>query len=264
MGGSLYAQVAVPPTAPLIAPPAAADPIAPIAPAPVLGGTEGRQVSWLRLPANLVSDQKRIWTFPPKVVRKRWVWPTVAVVAVTAALIATDAHTAPHFRNTNVFHGFNSVFTSNATDTGMIVAPATLYAAGLVARNSYARKTALLAGEAAADAEIVTVLAKDIDRRARPASFAPNTSMAGSWFNGQGSWIRGNGSFPSGHTIAAFSIATVIARRYPNQRWVKYAAYGIAAAVGFSRLTLSAHFPSDVFVGGVLGYSISRFAVLGQ
>jgi len=88
--------------------------------------------------------------------------------------------------------------------------------------------------------------------------------MAGSWFNGQGSWIRGNGSFPSGHTIAAFSIATVIARRYPNQRWVKYAAYGIAAAVGFSRLTLSAHFPSDVFVGGVLGYSISRFAVLGQ
>ena len=40
--------------------------------------------------------------------------------------------------------------------------------------------------------------------------------------------------------------------------------YGIAALVGFSRLTLSAHFVSDVFVGGALGYSVSRFAVLQQ
>jgi membrane-associated phospholipid phosphatase len=38
----------------------------------------------------------------------------------------------------------------------------------------------------------------------------------------------------------------------------------MAALVGFSRLTLSAHFVSDVFVGGALGYSVSRFAVLQQ
>jgi len=41
-------------------------------------------------------------------------------------------------------------------------------------------------------------------------------------------------------------------------------AYGAAAAVGFSRMTLSAHYASDVFVGAALGYSISRFAVLHQ
>jgi membrane-associated phospholipid phosphatase len=73
-----------------------------------------------------------------------------------------------------------------------------------------------------------------------------------------------NGSFPSGHTIAAFSVATVISRRYGNHKWVPYAAYGTAALIGFARITLSAHFMSDVFVGGVLGYSISRFAVLRQ
>jgi membrane-associated phospholipid phosphatase len=56
----------------------------------------------------------------------------------------------------------------------------------------------------------------------------------------------------------------VIARRYGNHRWVPYAAYGAAALVGFSRLTLSAHFLSDVFLGGALGYSISHFAVLRQ
>jgi membrane-associated phospholipid phosphatase len=34
--------------------------------------------------------------------------------------------------------------------------------------------------------------------------------------------------------------------------------------VGFSRLSLSAHFTSDVFMGAALGCSISRFAVLRQ
>ena len=76
--------------------------------------------------------------------------------------------------------------------------------------------------------------------------------------------MRGRGSFPSGHTIAAFSVATVISRRYGNHRWVPYVAYGMATLVGFSRLSLSSHYLSDVFMGGALGYSISRFSVLRQ
>jgi membrane-associated phospholipid phosphatase len=67
---------------------------------------------------------------------------------------------------------------------------------------------------------------------------------------------------PSGHTIAAFSVAVIIARRHGNHRWVPYVAYGMAALVGFSRLSLLSHFSSDVFMGGALGYSISRFTVL--
>jgi membrane-associated phospholipid phosphatase len=88
--------------------------------------------------------------------------------------------------------------------------------------------------------------------------------MSDSWFENRGPIVGGSGGFPSGHTIAAFSIATVVSRRYGNHRWVPYAAYGLAALVGFSRLSLSAHFLSDVFVGGALGYSISRFTVLQQ
>jgi membrane-associated phospholipid phosphatase len=98
----------------------------------------------------------------------------------------------------------------------------------------------------------------------RPAAIPAKGNFSDSWFESTGSRLRGAGSFPSGHTIAAFSVATIIARRYGNHRWVPYAAYGMAAAVGFSRLTLSAHFFSDVFVGGALGYSISRFTVLRQ
>ena len=169
-----------------------------------------------------------------------------------------------YFRSTSSFHGFNNIFTGNATVVGTIVAPVSLYVIGLIRKDSKMQRTALLAGEAVADAEIVTTVLKDATKRVRPAGFPAQGNLYDSWFESSGSFLRGNGSFPSGHTIAAFSVATVIARRYGNHRWVPYVAYGMAALVGFSRLSLSAHFMSDVFMGGALGYSISRFTVLQQ
>ena len=221
-----------------------------------------RDVSWARLLPNIASDQKNIWLFPARLARGRHLLPAAVVVGATAALIATDAHTGKSFRGSKAFGGFNSVFTSNATSMGTLAAPLALYAGSLIGGDSYARKTALLAGEAVADVEILTSVMKDIDRRRRPATYPPNALMTDSWFDSPGSWLRGRGSFPSGHAIAAFSVATVFARRYPRRKWLPYVAYGLAAAVSFSRVTLSSHFPSDVFLGGALGYSIGRFAVL--
>jgi len=54
----------------------------------------------------------------------------------------------------------------------------------------------------------------------------------------------------------------VFAHRYSRHRWVPCVAYGLAGAVGFSRITLQSHFTSDVFAGAVLGHSISHYAVL--
>jgi membrane-associated phospholipid phosphatase len=64
-------------------------------------------------------------------------------------------------------------------------------------------------------------------------------------------------SFPSGHTLVAFSVAGVWAHEKPRD---KYAAYGLAGLVGLSRLTLSAHWSSDVLAGAVLGLSQARQA----
>ena len=225
---------------------------------------DDRAVSWGRLAPNIAADQKQIWTFPMQAARGRHWLPVVAIVSATAVLIATDSRTAPPFHNTTAFHGFNSVFTSNATAAGTIAAPVALYLGGAIAKDSYARSTALLAGEAVADAEILTFVLKDIDNRKRPSGFSATGNFADSWFEG-GSWIRSRGSFPSGHTIAAFSVATVFSRRYGHRhRWVPYVSYALAGVVGFSRVTQSAHFVSDVFAGAALGYSISRFAVLHQ
>ena len=223
---------------------------------------DGRPVSWGKLAPNLACDQKRIWTFPAQVVRGRHLLPVLAVVGTTALLISTDGRSASAVRNTTEFHGFNSVFTSNVTAAGTVAVPASLYVAGLVAKDSHATHTALLAAEAVADAEVVTFVLKDIDNRKRPAAFTSTTNFGDSWFEGRSSWIRSTGSFPSGHAIAAFSVATVISRRYPHRRWVPFVSYGLAGVVGFSRVSLSAHFPSDVFAGAAFGYSIGRFVVL--
>jgi membrane-associated phospholipid phosphatase len=223
-----------------------------------------RQVSWKRLTPNVIEDQARIWSFPARLgERRNWVATTV-VLGTTASLLALDPIEGGYFRGASTYHGFNNIFTSNATVIGTVVAPVSLYAAGLIRKDSKMQHTALLAGEAVADAEILTTVLKDATKRLRPADFPAHGNLYDSWFDSKGPLLRGGGSFPSGHTIAAFSIATVVARRYGNHRWVPYVAYGMASLVAFSRLTLSSHFTSDVFMGAALGYSISHFAVLQQ
>jgi len=223
-----------------------------------------RPISWKLLLPNLIHDQARIWSFPARLGRGHAWIPTAAVLGATAALVALDPAEAAYFHRTRAFQGFNKIFTGNATSLGTIAAPVSLYAIGLIRRDSKMQRTALLAGEAVGDAEALTTVWKDATRRLRPAGIPVGGNYSDTWFDSGGSFLRGAGSFPSGHTIAAFAVATVVARRYGSHRWVPYAAYGMAALVGFSRISLLAHFTSDVLMGGALGYSISRFTVLRQ
>jgi membrane-associated phospholipid phosphatase len=221
-----------------------------------------RDVSWKQILPNILEDQQHIWTFPLKPLRGQDLAPTAAILGGTAALVAADPSDTPYFQRTNSFHGFNSAFASKNTAIGTAVVPSLFYAVGLARHDTYAQHTALLAGEAVADCEILDTVLKSATRRLRPSTFATGSKMGDTWFESPGN-IVGRGSFPSGHSIAAFSVATVFSRRYPKHRWVPSVAYGLAATVGLSRVTLSAHFPSDVFLGGALGYTISRFTVLG-
>ncbi len=226
-----------------------------------------RPVSWKLLYPNLIADQKRIWSFPVRLIRgQNWI-PTAAVLGTTAGLVLLDPSEAGYFRRTSTFHGFNNIFAGNVTAIGTGVVPASLYVIGLIHKDSKMQHTALLAAEAMANAAIMQTVLKDVTKRVKPAGFPASGNLSDSWFEKSGSpssYVKGNGSFPSGHTMEAFSVATIIARRYGNHRWVPYAAYGLASLVGFSRLSLSVHFLSDVFMGGALGYSISRFSVLRQ
>jgi membrane-associated phospholipid phosphatase len=231
-------------------------------PAPQTSAPFDRPVSWKQLVPNAASDQARIWLFPRKLRQKKVLIPTLAVLGTTAALVALDPFTAPYFRHTSSFDGFNHVFSGVGTASGEVAAPVAFYAAGLIRKDPKMQRTALLAAEAMGDVEILTTVMKDVDRRSRPILVKNN--FADTWFEDNSNNFHAVGSFPSGHTIAAFAVATVVARRYGNHRWVPYAAYGLATIIGFSRITLSSHYVSDVFMGGALGYAITRFTVLRQ
>ncbi len=63
-------------------------------------------------------------------------------------------------------------------------------------------------------------------------------------------------SFPSNHTGGAFALATALSLEYP--KWYIIApTYLWASAVGFSRLQLGVHYPSDVVAGAVIGSATS-------
>ncbi len=218
-----------------------------------------RDVSLYLLPRNFLRDQRTLLSFPLQLAGGRLWAPAITVSAATVALLSADPHVDPYFVRTSAFDGLNRAFASNITGLETVLAPTALYIVGRYTRDSYMEKTALFAAEAAADSEMVRVFLNSSTTRWRPQDIFGRRKYSNTFFQSR-SYV--GSSFPSGHMIAAVSIATVIARRYRHDRWVPWAAYGLAGMIGFSRITLRAHFPSDVVLGTVLGYAIARYEAL--
>ena len=64
-------------------------------------------------------------------------------------------------------------------------------------------------------------------------------------------------AFPSGHTLASVGAATALTLHY--RRW-GVAALVLAAIIGFSRLYLFVHYPTDVAAGALLGVALAFLA----
>lgn len=201
--------------------------------------------------ANILSDQRAIWTAPFSLRRgdARWLAP---LGAATVIFVATDRHTSGelfeggnHRTRINISKDFSRLGSSYATGG----AAAAFYFIGRAKHDARARETGLLGAEALIDSAVVVAALKTISQRQRP----PADHASGEFFDG-------GSSFPSGHAITAWSLATVVAQEYGQHRpLVRFGAYGIATAISLSRYTGSNHFLSDVLVGSALGYGIGRF-----
>jgi undecaprenyl-diphosphatase len=98
----------------------------------------------------------------------------------------------------------------------------------------------------------VFLLLKKLFKRARPADLLHNFKAH----------IKPSDKFslPSGHTAAAFLMASMLSHFYPL---IAPLAYGWAMSIGCSRVILGVHYPTDVVLGAMLGTMIGMISLLG-
>lgn len=154
----------------------------------------------------------------------------------------------------NLLKSINGSYTKNGGTTMTIVSesvtpvsfglPATAFVVGLVKHDKDLQwKSSEIFASQLTNTLIVTSMKLGFQRE-RPYDTYPDQITK----YGHG----GSYSFPSGHTSTAFAFATSMSINYPKW-YVVVPCYAYACAVGYSRMYLGVHYPSDVLVGGVVG-----------
>jgi len=196
---------------------------------------------------NILRDQKAIWTSPAHLRGHDAPW--LFMLGMTAGgFMATDRGTGDDMATHTGQLDASRIISYAGSIYGVSAAAGSFYLIGRATHNQRARETGILATEAIIDSGIVVTALKEITQRARPLTGKDRSKF-----------FVGGSSFPSGHSIEAWSVATVIANEYHDQLAVQIAAYGIASAVSVSRFTGLHHYLSDVLVGSAMGYGIGRY-----
>src|SRR5712692_6526689 len=192
-----------------------------------------------------LEDQEQIWTSPAKIRFSDTQW-LVPVSGLTAGLFVTDRDFSKHLsQNPTTISHYKTL--SNAGVGALIGGAGGMWLLGHASHNEHWSETGFLAGEAAVNSLVAVESFKYSLRRERP-------------YQGDGSgpfFKNGGTSFPSEHAAAAWSVAGVVAHEYPGPL-MKIAAYGLASLVDYSRIRGRQHFPSDVFVGSIVGNLVAQ------
>jgi len=193
---------------------------------------------------DFAGDQKALWTSPKNLQISDATW-LLPVSGITAGLVVTDADYSRHIsHDPKTMSHYNTI--SNAGIAALAGGAGAMWALSYKNHNSHWRETGFLAGEAAINSFVISEAMKYSFRRDRPIEG-----------DGTGSFFRNGASFPSEHAAAAWSIAGVIAHEYPGPL-TKILAYGAAGLISYSRVKARQHFPSDVFVGGLIGDLVAQ------
>src|SRR5215510_7401127 len=200
-----------------------------------------------RIATNFWSDQKAVWTSPLHINRENAKWWGV-FAGTTAALIPVDERLSNSQANTSTQISFSkNVSQIGAVYTTLPLAGA-LYFYGRKKNDAKAREVGVLGAEALLDSAIIVQILKLGFGRERPDEPGSN-----------GRFFKGKDSFPSGHAIETWAFASVISHEYAPSKIVPIVTYGLAAAVSASRMTGRRHYPSDILVGGTMGWFIGKY-----
>lgn len=144
-------------------------------------------------------------------------------------------------RNTEFDPAFKTI--TNTAIPISIATPVMMYTIGLIQKDSLIKHKALFIGETFLASAFVTIASKSIFKRDRPYVTHPSIQPLS---------VEGSYSMPSAHTSSAFATATSLSMAYPKW-YVVVPSFVWASSVGYSRMHLGVHYPSDVLVGALVG-----------
>ena len=94
---------------------------------------------------------------------------------------------------------------------------------------------------------------KFLIERQRPILFL---DMASKLSKGPGEIL--DPSFPSAHAVFSFTMATLLSHWFPRYRIIFLI---VAGFVGWTRIYLGLHYPTDVIAGAILGYGMTKIYI---
>lgn len=149
--------------------------------------------------------------------------------------------------NSTSWDNTNKLFSQSMTPV-CIATPTIMFLYGHFGNDSTAKRNSLVMGAGLLASTAITLGMKYSFNRKRPFVTYPDLITKRS--------DAGSPSFPSGHTSSAFATATSLSLAYP--KWYVIApSFLWAGAVGYSRMELGVHYPSDVLVGALIGIGSS-------
>jgi membrane-associated phospholipid phosphatase len=193
---------------------------------------------------DFVQDQKQIWTSPRHLRFSDTEW-LVPLAGISTGFFMTDTDVNRSLsRVPSTISHYNTL--SNAGIGALVGGAAGMWLLSYPSHNEHWRETGLLAGEAALNSLVPVEVFKYGLGRERPLDGL-----------GGGGFFQGGTSFPSEHSAAAWAVAGVVAHEYPGPL-PKLFSYGLASLISYSRIRGQQHFPSDVFIGGIIGSLVAQ------
>jgi membrane-associated phospholipid phosphatase len=157
-----------------------------------------------------------------------------------------------HGRNTKFDNSF--VFVTNSVTPISIATPLAMFGVSFLNHDTLLRQKSVYIGAAIVSTMVIASALKYSVNRQRPFDRYPDIENQVS---------ETGPSFPSGHTSAAFALATSLSLSYPKW-YIIVPSYTWASTVAYSRLHLGVHYPTDVLAGALIGAGTSYLGYKGQ
>jgi len=178
----------------------------------------------------------------------------VLIVTGASSLLDTRILSAADRNRKAAYDRIDDVFTQYGDGLTIAAASAAGYGAGLLLHEPWLRETTLLAGTATLFSGAVSTIVKVSVGRARPYTGLSNHTFR--HFTSNEDYL----SFPSGHSVVAFSVSTVLSERIGNP-WATAALYTAATLTAASRIYSRDHWFSDTVFGGIVSSAIAHTVV---